>query len=225
MLRKSKSHLLASALAAGGMMVALSMATASGAEAAVYDVTSDHCTNLCSPDSGDNVTVTQDGANLDFVVTLLGGDQFMHGPTGNGKSTFGFDFDLSTISISGLVAPWQTNLTANGNGSFTAGSFPMDGAGDYDYVIDYTPGSGGPTGVSTLSFTIASASLSDIPNVAGVFAADIKGFTSGNTGVVDFSLSSVVPETSTWAMMAVGFAGLGYFGLRRSKSSRAAFAA
>ena len=36
--------------------------------------------------------------------------------------------------------------------------------------------------------------------------------------------SGAVPELSTWAMMALGFAGLGYVGSRRSKTSRALFA-
>ena len=29
---------------------------------------------------------------------------------------------------------------------------------------------------------------------------------------------SAVPETSTWVMMAVGFAGLGYLGLRKTRT-------
>jgi PEP-CTERM motif len=34
-----------------------------------------------------------------------------------------------------------------------------------------------------------------------------------------------VPEPSTWAMMLLGFAGLGYAGYRRTKEPRAALAA
>ena len=33
---------------------------------------------------------------------------------------------------------------------------------------------------------------------------------------------ALVPEPSTWAMMLVGFAGLGYLGYRRAKEQRAA---
>ena len=41
-----------------------------------------------------------------------------------------------------------------------------------------------------------------------------------------FTLSgSAVPEPSTWAMMILGFAGLGFAGYRRARRSRAAFAA
>jgi hypothetical protein len=35
---------------------------------------------------------------------------------------------------------------------------------------------------------------------------------------------SAVPEPSTWAMLLIGFAGLGYAGFRRSKGPIAAFA-
>jgi hypothetical protein len=44
---------------------------------------------------------------------------------------------------------------------------------------------------------------------------------SGDTVTVDFSSSVVTPEPSTWAMMAVGFAGLGYAGYRRAREQRA----
>lgn len=37
--------------------------------------------------------------------------------------------------------------------------------------------------------------------------------------------ASVVPEPSTWAMMLIGFAGLGFAGLRKAKSGRTAFSA
>jgi hypothetical protein len=38
------------------------------------------------------------------------------------------------------------------------------------------------------------------------------------------SASSGVPEPSTWAMMVLGFAGLGFAGYRKAKTGPAAFA-
>jgi hypothetical protein len=35
-------------------------------------------------------------------------------------------------------------------------------------------------------------------------------------------ISGVVPESSTWAMMLVGFAGLGFAGYRKTKGARTA---
>jgi hypothetical protein len=45
-------------------------------------------------------------------------------------------------------------------------------------------------------------------------------FTSTNNAF-EFSIGSGVPETSTWAMMALGFAGLGYAAFRRNTKGRA----
>lgn len=44
----------------------------------------------------------------------------------------------------------------------------------------------------------------------------------GNGYDIGVALSNGVPETPTWAMMAVGFAGLGFAGLRRTRRSAAA---
>jgi hypothetical protein len=220
---KGSAHLLASAVLTGGLMVAL----ATGAEAAVYTVNSDHCSGGCTPDTS-TITATDSGGNLLIQVALAPGDFFMSGPTGNlknsaGKSTFGFDLDLTSITISSGPAspPWTTDGLGTVNGSFTSGAFAMDGAGKYDYVMNIA--GSGPSSVSSLTFTIMGASLTDIIG-SSPFAADIISGTTGNTGVVDFSLSggstrggSPVPEPSTWAMMLIGFAGLGYAGYRKTQ--------
>ena len=61
------------------------------------------------------------------------------------------------------------------------------------------------------------------------------GYSAAFTGVVDgvdyyniqgsATVSNAVPEPATWAMMLLGFAGLGFAGYRREKTDRAAFAA
>jgi hypothetical protein len=202
------------------------LAVPSGAQAAVYTVSSDHCSGGCTPDTS-TVTATDSGANLLLTVALAPGDVFMTGPTGNGKNTFGFDLGLSSITISSSLTnpPWTTNNTTSVNGSFTAGSFPMDGAGDYDYVMDIA--GNGPSALSSLTFTILGASIADISS-GSAFAADIRSGTTGNTGVVDFSLSGstgqtgATPEPSTWAMLLLGFAGLGFAGYRKAQGGRIA---
>jgi hypothetical protein len=40
-----------------------------------------------------------------------------------------------------------------------------------------------------------------------------------------FVLGGVVPEPSTWAMMLIGFAGLGFAGYRRARAGHATLAA
>lgn len=226
-LANGKTLLLASAVLTGGLTVAL----ATGAEAAVYVVTSDHCTGGCTPDAS-TITATDSGGNLLIAVALAPGDVFMTGPTGTGtagKNTFGFDLGLASITISSSLTapPWTTNNTATVNGSFSSGSFAMDGAGSYDYVMDI--GGHGPSGISSLTFTILGASVADISS-GSPFAADILSGTTGNTGVVDFSLSGTTrgggtPEPSTWAMMLLGFAGLAYTGYRKTRTARTAISA
>jgi hypothetical protein len=44
-------------------------------------------------------------------------------------------------------------------------------------------------------------------------------------GTVDYSLTSAVPEASTWAMMLLGFAGLGFAYRRTTKKFSGAFSA
>jgi len=72
-------------------------------------------------------------------------------------------------------------------------------------------------------------------NWTGVTAtgtSEILTFESVNMGgqpsygneITNVSLSAV-PEPATWAMMLLGFAGLGFAGFRRAKNGRAAFVA
>jgi hypothetical protein len=50
-------------------------------------------------------------------------------------------------------------------------------------------------------------------------------FTTKNFAVAGFqAFTPVVPEPSTWAMMLLGFAGLGYAGYRRARGGRATLA-
>ena len=52
------------------------------------------------------------------------------------------------------------------------------------------------------------------------FAADITG--SGNTGPVGaLTLTTAVPEPSTWAMMILGFVGVGFMAYRRKQNGSA----
>jgi hypothetical protein len=77
----------------------------------------------------------------------------------------------------------------------------------------------GAAGGSTL-FTVTSPIPFDTPFSVTEEIAITPGSANGN----DLSTVSIttIPETSTWAMMTLGFAGLGYAAFRRSAKSRPA---
>jgi hypothetical protein len=62
-----------------------------------------------------------------------------------------------------------------------------------------------------------SLSFTDVTPPAAIVAGTLGSFTSDVSG----NFSSTVPEPSTWAMMLLGFAGLGYVGLRKARTRSA----
>jgi len=62
--------------------------------------------------------------------------------------------------------------------------------------------------------------------ISGLEPFTTVAFSDSGKNAFEFSLGSGVPEPSTWVMMALGFAGLGYAAFRRnSKKSQMAFSA
>ena len=59
------------------------------------------------------------------------------------------------------------------------------------------------------------------PGIDLTIAYNLVADGSGGFGF-DFAVGGAVPEPSTWAMMLIGFAGLGYAGYRRAREPRAA---
>ena len=59
------------------------------------------------------------------------------------------------------------------------------------------------------------------PNIDLTFGYTLVADGSGGFGF-DFAVGGAVPEPSTWAMMLLGFAGLGYAGYRRGREPCAA---
>jgi hypothetical protein len=56
------------------------------------------------------------------------------------------------------------------------------------------------------------------PDIDLTFGYNLVADGSGGFGF-DFAVGGAVPETSTWTMMLVGFAGLGFAGYRASRKS------
>jgi hypothetical protein len=59
------------------------------------------------------------------------------------------------------------------------------------------------------------------PDIDLTFGYNLVADGSGGFGF-DFAVGGAVPEPSTWAMMLIGFAGLGYAGYRRARESHEA---
>jgi hypothetical protein len=60
---------------------------------------------------------------------------------------------------------------------------------------------------------------------AGTITVDWAGTLTPGTETAVFTFSNGVPEPSTWAMVLLGFAGLGFAGYRQAKKKGASFAA
>jgi hypothetical protein len=219
-------------LAAAGFIAA----SVGAGNAAIYVQTSDDCTGGCGTSSSNTVTVTDLGGGvIDISVSLASGFNFVSTgfPNGgNGLAGFGFGLTSTFTPISFIQGStvWSTNGWTPSSGtttnpqSISGASLQFDGAGTFSngYAMDWNPGSSTPDG-QTLDFRISKTGLtlsSFAANSTGsFFVADVLGTNSAgvrNTGIIDFTLqTSAVPESSTWAMMILGFMGVGFMAYRR----------
>jgi len=189
-----------------------------------FSFTSDHCTGNCGPQSSfATVEVTQTATDqLTFVFTALNGNTFIN--TGF-PLTFGFDLQgTPVITYSGLTAGWSVP----GGNPQSAGTFHMDGFGDFEYGVLWDQ-QGGGAGTTSLSFTITGTGLtleSLIVDAQGAFfALDIRSGTNGNTGLVDDSLPGTprtvgVPGPVLGAGLPGLLSGFGLWFLNRMRRRR-----
>ena len=204
----------AAALAA----LAIGVSAAGASQATVYTLTLDGCTGGCGAGPFGTVTVTNDATDvgsLDVLVQLAAGIQF----NGAGKS------GTHTSVAFDLVGNPAVTIKNISNANFaSSGAIANDSPfGAFGYSLDWIGPNGNPTGVTSLSFeiftaggplTLGSTLYNGVPLF---FAADVLG--NGNTGNVAARGGGVVPEPATWAMMLVGFGGLGAMLRRRRAQS------
>jgi PEP-CTERM motif len=133
------------------------------------------------------------------------------------------DTAITAADITGLPVTPTFTFTSPVNGV----PGPSGGFGNFSAGLQ-----GNWTGTSNhfagpIDFDIAGISVSDfVVNSKGFFAvADVLG--NVGTGDVGGKTGTIVgtPEPSTWAMMLLGFAGLGFAGYRKARSARAALSA
>jgi hypothetical protein len=188
------------------------IASVTNASTITYDFTIDGCTGTCGTKPFGTVKLTDaSGGGVDVLVSLLNGDKFVS--TGAGDA---FTFDLvgnPTITVSSVTSGFSLISTQAGS------TGPNGSIGHFDYGFTCSGcGNGGSSPLAgPLSFHVAGVSIGSFndPNSGGnLFSADILG-TNGNTGVVAANAVSAVPEPSTWAMLILGFWGVGFMAYRR----------
>jgi PEP-CTERM motif len=207
-----------------GMAVAGLMLAAPSAQATVFNLTSCHVSAATGggTDCGTQtifgtVTLTQNGANVDFDVQLLGGNRFVE--TGSA------DDQLFKFNGTGIVAGDITNeatvpagVIPSGVDGF-AGAFNGDGTGTFGFgvaCVTKAECNGGSTPVfSELTFTVTGATIAELSGLnakGNAFVADVLIASNGLTGPVDASVSvgqHSVPEPSSLLLLGGGLVGLG----------------
>lgn len=190
---------------------------AGGANATTYLLNYDACSGGCGLTSYGQIKVSGEGSGLLTIDIELNDNTIFQQAGPNPHDEIWFDTDTSSVTIGGLVYPFTAN------GVQAAGSHQANGAslGTYDYVIDRAhagnPGSA-LAGQHSLTFTVAGpSSLALDSTTVGAknlyFIVDVAAFNpaSGalvNTGRVGATLAAV-PEPAAWAMMILGFGGVG----------------
>lgn len=200
------------AMAAMAGAAALACAGAASATTLLSDFTVDGATGglgVSSPYG--QVFVDDAGGTLAFTVTLFDGLVFRNAQDSNHHS-FGFNLNGLSASIG--------SITDNGVGDFSvqAGPFNQSPFGSFDYGLECDTCAKGYNAASptVLNFVVTKTgggalTVADLTKNADgyYFAADVAN-TFGATGNIGApGLTTGVPEPAVWAMMLVGFGGLG----------------
>jgi hypothetical protein len=156
---------------------------------------------------------------------------------------FNFSFQTPFYSIASGYAGTGSFSTASDDGTFTLGSgltnftlsvsqlLPFDDGGYTVGPADLTSASATVIGgtLTQFSFTTDSFVLDANPDTAQITAtlspSDV-GITNDLSGTPGFyngtlTIASAVPEPSTWALMILGFFGVGFMAYRRKQNGSA----
>jgi PEP-CTERM motif len=139
---------------------------------------------------------------------------------------------IKDVAITGVFATDpQNHFDPDQNIPHSFGWYPAPGKVSYDNL--FYPGAGAPitcVGVPAgglfddygVMFTLANGDLVDLYSNGGT-GPGIYGVVVWASGAADYTsaggLSVSTPEPSTWAMMLLGFAGLGFAGYRSSRKT------
>lgn len=207
-------------------LAALGFFFTQSASASVVDITytfnQDGCSGGCgvSPANYGTVHITGDTtteSTLGLTVDVnLSPGQFHSNP-----NDLSFVFDVTGTGLAVSISPTTSAFTNLGAGSYTEPGF-----GIFNWAIDSTASNQhGGLGGQELKFTLTDTSglitFGSTHSSYGdvTFVADYAAGANGPTGHVGATLTPSVPEISTWAMLVLGFAGLGLIAYRSKKNT------
>jgi hypothetical protein len=151
--------------------------------------------------------------------------------TGNGQFADSLAFNLAGVTGSTFESP-AGGVAGGGNTlTFATGSFMESWAGSFGDAVRSHDGNPPPSTFAgplqilltdSGAVTVNSLTANHVsPSFGGTYdvflTADLINTTTGKTGIVGATLAGGVPEPATWAMMLVGFGGMGAL-LRRRRS-------
>jgi hypothetical protein len=182
----------------------------------IYDLTSNHCSDATACGSPGtifgNVTLDQNGANVDITVAL-NNPPYVWAKTGS-VDDMAFKFNATGVVLGDITV----NQTFAGQTLAAAtGALNGDGTGNFVFGIQCTTCGGGLSTVvfSNIVFHVANATIADLTapnNLGNVFVADIGNSTNGATGPIDASTPHTpVPEPISLSLVGGGLLALGLF--------------
>jgi hypothetical protein len=196
--------------------------------------------SAASTDSVSNLTLT---ASADLTTGVL----TAYSPEGIASASLWDTFTFSGLPAGGasIVATLSLAGTLSGGSFLTANleaGTPADFAAGFPLIEASFPAAGDASLPTTISVTFEAmngvaetvfadilahgvdgvADFSDPPMLSVTLPAGVDVTTAG--GFDNFAQNSAVPEPTTWALLLMGFVGLGLVGYREAKAARAAAA-